>query len=213
MPEPLLAFRPAICAAPAAVANHSAGRAAKVGRPAGDLGDPARLTERVSVARCAGRLWPLQDAGQPVRALGAQGGLGAGVYGTGGGRGPAGRPAARLHAGLGAAVSGGRKRGALHQAIGRSRGGPHDQSPRGGRRGRPAPAGCSSAPGIKAMCPSRRALGAALTPPRGLADTAYDSDAFRAWLGRRGWPAHQPQTPRPVSASIPSIRWPSRSAM
>ena len=54
---------------------------------------------------------------------------------------------------------------------------------------RAAPAGCSSARAIgghRGDVPVAPALVAELTPARCLADTAYDSDALRAWLWRRG---------------------------
>ena len=43
--------------------------------------------------------------------------------------------------------------------------------------------------------PVATALVGALTPKRCLADTAYDSDAFRAWLGRRGCQPVIPNNP------------------
>lgn len=43
--------------------------------------------------------------------------------------------------------------------------------------------------------PVATALVAALTPKRCLADTAYDSDAFRAWLWRRGCQPVIPNNP------------------
>ena len=43
--------------------------------------------------------------------------------------------------------------------------------------------------------PVAPALVAALTPQRCLADTAYDSDAFRAWLWRRGCQPIIPNNP------------------
>ena len=78
----IVVIRGAIRAAPAAVADQGAGGAAGR-RPAGHLGDHPRVAERLSVARCATRLWPLEDAVQSVRALGPEGGLGAGLHGAG----------------------------------------------------------------------------------------------------------------------------------
>ena len=43
--------------------------------------------------------------------------------------------------------------------------------------------------------PVATALVGALTPQRCLADTAYDSDAFRAWLWRRGCQPVIPNNP------------------
>ena len=43
--------------------------------------------------------------------------------------------------------------------------------------------------------PVATALVGALTPKRCLADTAYDSAAFRAWLGRRGCQPVIPNNP------------------
>ena len=190
-----MAVRSAIRPAPAAVADGHA-RGATGGRPAGDLGDRAGVAERVSVARCAARLWAVQDPVQPVRALGAEGCLGARVRGACGGR----RPARDADAGCdprqGASVGGGRKRGAQQQAIGRSRGGRttkiHAAVDEAGR-----PRRLIVRPGHRGDAPVGAALVADLRPARCLADTAYDSDALRAWLRHRGCqpviPNHPPR--------------------
>ena len=81
------------------------------------------LAERVSVARCAVCLWPPQDAVQSVRALGTQGGLGAGVRRVGRGRRAARGADVGCDARQGPSIGRRRKRGAQRQAIGRSRGG------------------------------------------------------------------------------------------
>ena len=130
----------------------------------------------------------------PICALGAPRGLGAGVYGTGRGRGPAYSPAAGFDAGQSASVGSRGKRGALHQAIGRSRGGRttkvHAAVDAAGR-----PRRLLVRPGHQGDVPVATALVAELTPQRCLADTAYDSDAFRAWLWRRGCQPIIPNNP------------------
>ena len=165
------------------------------GRPAGDLGDPARLTERVSVARCAGRLWPLQDAVQPVRALGAPRGLGAGVCGTGGGWGARRSPCCWIPrrsrcSGQRRAEKGGRSTRPLAARGGGRTTKVHAAVDEAGR-----PRRLLVRPGHQGDVPVAPALVAALTPQRCLADTAYDSDAFRAWLGRRGCQPIIPNNP------------------
>ena len=74
------------------------------------------------------------------------------------GRWPAYSPTAGFDTGPGASLSGGRKRGALQQAIGRSPGGPHDQSPRGCRCGWPAPP-AARPPGPSGRCARRNGPG------------------------------------------------------
>ena len=94
----------------------------------------------------------------------------------------------------GASVGGRRKRGAQHQAIGRSRGGRttkvHAAVDEAGR-----PRRLIIGPGHRGDAPVAVALVAALTPKRCLADTAYDSDALRAWLWSRGCQPVIPNNP------------------
>ena len=146
------------------------------------------------MARCAGGLRAIQDAVQPVRALGGQRRLGRRIRAAVRGRGAAGSPAAGFDAGQGASVGGRRKRGAPHQAIGRSRGGRttkiHAAVDAAGR-----PRRLIVRPGHRGDAPVATALVAALTPQRCLADTAYDSDALRAWLWRRGCQPIIPNNP------------------
>ena len=159
------------------------------------------LAERLSVARCPGGLRSLQDPLQPVRALGAQRGLGRRVHATGRGRGAT-SGAAGFDAGQGPSVGGRGKRGADQQAIGRSRGGRptkiHAAVDEAGR-----PRRLIVRPGHRGDAPVATALVAALLPQRCLADTAYDSDALRTWLGRRGC---QPVIPNnPTRKQPPSL--------
>ena len=137
---------------------------------------------------------PPQDVVQPVRALGAEGGLGARLHGTGHGRRPARDAGARCDLRQGASVGGGRKRGAQQQAIGRSRGGRttkiHAAVDEAGR-----PRRLIIGPGHRGDAPVGAALVATLRPARCLADTAYDSDALRAWLETRGCQPVIPNNP------------------
>jgi len=114
---------------------------------------------------------PTQDAVQPVRPLGTQGGLGARVYGTGKGWRPAWNADAGRDPRQGASVGGGRKRGAQQQAIGRSRGGRttkiHAAVDESGR-----PRRLILGPGHRGDAPVGVALVATLRPARCLADTA-----------------------------------------
>ena len=103
-------------AAPADVADQGPGGTAS-GRPASHFRDHPRVTEWLSVARCTACLWAIQDVVQSVRALGSEGGLGAGLHGSGrGGRAARGADVG-CDARQGASVSGGGKRGAQQQAI------------------------------------------------------------------------------------------------
>lgn len=94
------------------------------GRPAGDFRDRARADERRAVVGRAGLLRAEEDALQSLGALGAEGCVAAGIRGAGRERRAAGRAHARLDLGKGAPLGSRRKRGALANAIGRSRGGP-----------------------------------------------------------------------------------------
>ena len=146
------------------------------------------------MARCAVGLRAAQDAVQSVRALGAYGGLGPRVCGVGRGGRTAGSAAAGFDSRQGASIGSRRKRGAHQQAIGRSRGGRttkiHAAVDEYGR-----PRRLILGPGHRGDAPVATALVADLTPKRCLADTAYDSDALRAWLGRRGCQPVIPNNP------------------
>ena len=139
----------------------------------------------MAVAGCAGGLRAVQDAVQSVRALGAQRRVGGRVRAAVRGGRATGGAVAGFHARQGASVSGGGKRGAQQQAIGRSRGGRttkiHAAVDEAGR-----PRRLILGPGQRGDAPGAVALVAALTPQRCLADTAYDSDAFRAGRWSRG---------------------------
>ena len=146
------------------------------------------------MARCAARLWALQDVIQSVRALGPEGGLGAGLLGGGRGR----RAARGVDAGFdvrqGASVSGGGKRGAHQQAIGRSRGGRttkiHAAIDESGQ-----PRRLLVRPGHRGDAPVGAELVADMPPARCLADAASDSDTLRALLHRRGCQPVIPNNP------------------
>ena len=94
----------------------------------------------------------------------------------------------------GASVGRRRQRGAYQQAIGRSRGGRttklHAAVDGAGR-----PRRLLVRPGHRGDVLVGAALVAEMTPWRCLADTAYDSDALRAWLWRRGCQPVIPNNP------------------
>ena len=93
------------------------------GRPAGDLGHPARAQGRLPVVRLPGGLWSFDDGLQPFQPLVAPGLLAqaARCAGERGGRHQKHRDRQHLHQGTAFGVRG--KRGRWDQAIGRSRGG------------------------------------------------------------------------------------------
>ena len=130
------------------------------------------------MARCAARLWPLQDAVQLVRALDTQRRLGSRIRAAVRRRAAA-RAAAGLDPGQGASSGGGGKGGRPTRRSGArgaaARPNSHAAVDEAGR-----PRRLIVRPDHRGDAPVAPALVAALTPQRCLADTAYDRAALRA---------------------------------
>ncbi|MCW2368387.1 transposase [Sphingobium sp. B11D3D] len=138
------------------------------------------------MGRCAGLLWAEEDALQPVRALGGEGRVAGAVHCAGSRRWATRRGSDRQHPHEGAPLRERRKRGALVQAIGISRGGRNSKL-HALTDGEGPPLRFLLTGGQVADC---RAADVLLDDPAPrtivLADKAYDSNAIRDLIERQG---------------------------